>query len=294
MDRQEFGALIAALREELGWTQAQLAVGADELTPAISNIERGLRKHFEPGLLFRLANALQLTMHERREFYLAASGLDEGNSTDGEANSGFDDWRMVERLLDLVGSVQLPSFLTDVYSDIIAMNPAFMALFQLRPEQAEQLAAVPGGSNSIHIMYGADMPVRQIVSDKWEQMALAGMQAFRQANLRFRATPYFKHLMVHFRNPRLHPGFERHWRLSGILGEGNYAPVDPFYFRHAEYGWLNYYVSRLATPTSHGELFLRQYLPADEPTAQVFSQLFQREAGRAYRWASWPEKPMLY
>jgi len=297
MDRREFGALITALREDLGWAQAQLALAADELPPAISNIERGLRKHFEPGLLFRLANALQLTMLERRELFLAASGLDEGEGgraePDGAGGHHFDASETVEGLQDLVGRLQLPAHLTDIYSDIIVANAAFFALFQLHPEQAAELAGIPGGTNAIHIIYGAGMPFRRLVAAKWEQMALDGMQAFRRANLRYRATPYFKYLMVHFRNPRVYPSFERHWRLSGSSEEDRYASVIPFEYRHVDYGWLKYLVSRSVMLTPYGELFLRQYLPADEPTAQVFFQLVQRDEQRAYRWSSWPEKTMF-
>jgi transcriptional regulator with XRE-family HTH domain len=297
MDRREFGTLITALREDLGWTQAQLALAADELPPAISNIERGLRKHFEPGLLFRLSNALQLTMLERREFFLAASGLDEEDGDraqpSGAGDVHFDARETIERLQDLVGRLQLPAHLTDVYSDIITANAAFFALFELRPEQAAELSGIPGGTSAIHIIYGAGMPFRRLVAAKWEQMALSGMQAFRQANLRYRATPYFKYLMVHFRNPRIYPSFERHWRLSGSSEEDRYTSAIPFEFRHADYGWLKYLVSRSVTSTPHGNLFLRQYLPADEPTAQLFLQLVQREEHRAYRWSSWPEKTMI-
>jgi transcriptional regulator with XRE-family HTH domain len=42
MDREEFGELIAALREELGWTQAQLAerAGVDTPTTALSSVDQ--------------------------------------------------------------------------------------------------------------------------------------------------------------------------------------------------------------------------------------------------------------
>ena len=61
MNRRDFGELIAALRQDLGWTQFQLAEYSCQDVAVISQIERGVKKHFEPELLFCLANALQLT-----------------------------------------------------------------------------------------------------------------------------------------------------------------------------------------------------------------------------------------
>jgi len=77
MRRKEFGELVAALRQDLGWTQFQLAEYANVDVAVISQTERGVKKFFEPQLLFQLGNVFQLTTMERREFLLAASGLDQ-------------------------------------------------------------------------------------------------------------------------------------------------------------------------------------------------------------------------
>ena len=75
MDKKAFGKLLAVLRDEVHWTQADLAEMVEVETGVISNLERGTKKNLEPELLFRLANALGLTTLERREFFLAASGF---------------------------------------------------------------------------------------------------------------------------------------------------------------------------------------------------------------------------
>ena len=62
MKRKEFGQLLATLRQDLDWTQFELAEYADVDEAIISQIERGVKKHFEPNLLYCLANALQLTL----------------------------------------------------------------------------------------------------------------------------------------------------------------------------------------------------------------------------------------
>ena len=76
MNRKQFGELVATLRQDLGLTQFELAEYSELDDAVISQIERGVKKHFEPDLLFQLVNAFQLTTLERREFLLAASGLE--------------------------------------------------------------------------------------------------------------------------------------------------------------------------------------------------------------------------
>ena len=53
MNRKEFGQLLAALRQDLDWTQFHLSEYADIDEAVISQIERGVKKFFEPELLFQ-------------------------------------------------------------------------------------------------------------------------------------------------------------------------------------------------------------------------------------------------
>ena len=73
MNRKDFGELLSTLRQDLDWTQFNLSEYANVDEAVISQIERGVKKFFEPELLFNLANALQLTTLERREFFLASA-----------------------------------------------------------------------------------------------------------------------------------------------------------------------------------------------------------------------------
>ena len=61
MNRKEFGQLLSTLRQDMGWTQFQLAEYAQVDEAVVSQMERGVKKYFEPEILFQLANALQLT-----------------------------------------------------------------------------------------------------------------------------------------------------------------------------------------------------------------------------------------
>src|SRR5918996_682128 len=146
MKRKEFGELIAALRQDLGWTQFQLAEYTEVDVAVISQMERGVKKFFEPPLLFQLANTFQLTTLERREFLLAASGLDQKELVRQPSASTLTDVfnvrKTLDKMIELTGQVRLPAFLWDVYGDIIAANNIIISLFTVPPEYVEKVSQI--------------------------------------------------------------------------------------------------------------------------------------------------------
>lgn len=296
MNRKEFGELVAALRQDLGWTQFQLAEYSNLDDAVISQIERGVKKYFEPELLFQLANAFQLTTLERQEFVLAASGLDEKEivrqPAANIATDVFDAKKILERMITLTAEIRVPAFVGDVYSDVIAANNIMLAFYNVPPSMMESAASIPGGYNSIRVNFGRDLVGRRQVTDNWDQYALNSMRAFRENSLRFRAKPYFKYLMKIFRNPAEYPFFDRYWKLVSSLEQDKDVKIDHFSYHHSEFGPLKYIASMTIAVTSFGNLFLVQNLPLDEHTDDVFAQLKQRAGSGVVRFAPWPEKPM--
>ena len=152
MNRKEFGELLATLRQDLDLTQFKLSEYADVDEAVISQIERGVKKFFEPDLLFKLANALQLTTLERREFFLAASGLDQKQIvrqvSAAMATDVFNVRRVLDKMIELTGQVRLPAYLCDVYSDVIAANHIVLSFFRVPPAFVEEGRNIPGGYNT--------------------------------------------------------------------------------------------------------------------------------------------------
>ena len=293
MNRKEFGGLVASLREELGWTQGDfgLALGLEE--SAVSVIERGVRRHYEPDLLFRLANALQLTTLERREFLLAASGVDEDapcmRGAEGpEALRNAED--KIRDFTGLLGRLHFPCFLVDVYGEIIAGNAAAIDLFHAPLEHLAEIAAAPGGLTLVHLLYDESLGLRRALGEHWEPLAIAVICDFRAATLRYRAQPYFKQLLRRFRNPRLYPAFDRFWRRSATMDEDRFSTLTYLSYPDAVHGQLSYCVSTLEMATAYGGLYLNQCLAMDQGTADSFSRIIERVGAQAYRFASWPEK----
>jgi transcriptional regulator with XRE-family HTH domain len=296
MNREDFGQLVAALRQDLGWTQFKLAMLAEVDEPVISQVERGVKQFVGAELLFSLANALQLTTLERREFLIAASGLDERRMVRQAAanvkTDVFDHRKLLERLVQLTGAIRLPAFLVDVYGDIIAANMAMIAFYEIPPAMMASAAQIPGGFNIVRVNFGRDLVGRNRITQNWEGYALNAMRALRVNSLRYRARPYFKYLMKAFRNPVEFPFFERFWNLVTSTEQDKDTNVDVFSYAHPDLGELNYIASSTNAVTSYGELFLVQNIPLDDRTSEVFAALLQKGGAGVIRFASWPEKSM--
>ena len=294
MNRKEFGELTSALRQDLDWTQFQLAEYANADEAVVSQIERGVKKHFEPELLFQLANAFQLTTLERREFFLAASGLDQKQivrQISAATNTDvFNARKVLDKLIELTGLVRLPAFLCDVYSDVIAANQIVLSFFTVPPSFVEEAEHLPGGYNTARFNFGKDLIARSHIMANWDNYALNSMRAFRENSLRYRAKPYFKYLMKTFRNPIEYPLFDRYWKMVSSVEQDKESNTDYFSFQHDEFGEIKYISSSTVTITSFGELFLVQYLPLDAHTSQIFESLTQRAGPGVVQFASWPLK----
>ncbi|HLE91754.1 MAG TPA: helix-turn-helix domain-containing protein [Anaerolineales bacterium] len=294
MNRKEFGQLLSTLRQDMGWTQFQLAEYAQVDEAVVSQMERGVKKYFEPELLFQLANALQLTTLERREFFLAVSGLEQKQMvrqpTAAMATDVFNVREILDKMIALTGQVRLPAFLCDVYGDVIAANKIIWLFFKIPPALLEDADRVPGGYNTTRFNFGKDLMARSHIVDNWENYALNSMSAFRENSLRYRAKPYFKYLIKIFRNPIEYPLFDRYWKMVSSVEQDNAANMDYFSYHHAEFGEIKYISSSTISITSFGELFLIQYLPLDGHTSQVFEQLAQQAGHGAIHFAPWPVK----
>jgi transcriptional regulator with XRE-family HTH domain len=294
MKRKDFGELVAALRQDLGWTQSLLAEYADIDDAVVSQIERGVKKHFEPHLLFQLANAFQLTTLERREFLLAASGLDQKEMVRQPSAATLTDVfsvrKTLDKMIELTGQVRLPAFLWDVYGDIIAANNIIISFFRVPPEYVERAGQIPAGYNIARFSFGKDLVARSQVIGNWDQFALNAMRAFRENSLRYRAQPHFKYLMKIFRNQNEYPFFERYWKMVSSTEQDKEVNTDFYSYQHSEFGEVKYMSSSIVSITSFGELLLVQYLPLDARTSQIFEQLAQQAGQGVKTFASWPEK----
>jgi len=296
MNRHEFGKLVAALRQDLEWTQSQLAEYGGFDIAVISQIERGVKKTLEPELLVKLANAFQLTTLERRQFLFAATGVGDEHTlrqpSAALATDTIKSDKVLEKMIDLLERLPVPAFLDDVYSDVVAANLIAQAFMQVPQEMLTNAGDIPGGYNTIRLVFGKEMAVRSHIVGNWDEYARTGMWTFRANSLPYRAHPYFKYLLKAFRNPVEYPLFDRYWRVVSSVEMDKEADYQEFSYEHDTMGHLNYIASFITALTRYGDLILVQYLPVSDRTKAIFDQLLAENGHGVLRLAPWPDKRM--
>lgn len=309
MNRKEFGRLVQALRREHKddqdncWTQKDLARAAGLLTrealaetagpskasgsetgaAIIGKIERGERAMLDEDMLLRLADALELTSMERREFFLAASGVDSQHVARKNSKPG----ASLDDLLHMMEGLQLPAFIDDCYSDLVATNDSIRAFLGIGTDFVANAMRHPIGTNVMHLIFSPESGFRGTVSTQWDDVATRNMQFFRKTTLRYRSTPYFVHLHNELRKNRMYRKF---WAEAHLDENDNYAEIEFYDYRHPVFGAVRYLATISSTVTRHGELFFTCYVPTNPHTAQVFADLAKDAGTGVHRWGDWPKK----
>jgi transcriptional regulator with XRE-family HTH domain len=295
MNKKDFGRLTAALRQDLNLTQFALAEKADVTVAVVSQIERGVKQNLEADLVARLAGALDLNINERRQFFLAASGLDEydfgGEAFRSQAARIKKSLEVFEKLLVLLGKLRAPAYILDVFGESVAANASALAFYQITPAMIEEAPGIPGGYNSLRLLFGSILS--SVVTTEYNQYLLNSVRSVREISLRYRAHPYFRYLINEFRDPKKYPGFERYWRHSALLEDDKDIDIDLFEFVHAIHGEMKFLTHAIMPNTPHGELRLIYSIPLDGDTRNVFEQIVSKVGAQAYRFAPWPEKKMV-
>ncbi len=294
MQRDDFGKIVASLREDLGLTQPQMADLAGIPFHVLSHIERGKKSNLSPEILVALADVLQLTTCERRQFFLAASGVginemvrpDLPHTSSDTANPE----KELAKLQNVANQLQVPAFVIDPFYDFVMVNRPMLALFKVNQPLIDYLASVPRGFNSIHLTFGKGLFAQSQMDWNWDEYAFNTMRGFRENSLRYRHHPYFQYLMQCFRNPEEYPFFERFWRMAASTQEDKEANWDFLEYNGKGHGHLHYIADTTIFTTAFGDLYFIKYFPLNPNTGKVFTEIAAEYGTQMLRFASWPEK----
>jgi len=297
MNRKEFGHLIAALRKEHfdedgnRMTQAKLAGLAqqrDPLSPLneiiIGKIERGERAMLDDQTLLSLADTLELTMGERREFFLAATGLDIEQIYATETDTG----EILHSVIQMLTDIQLPALLVDSYLDVIAANAILVKMYDTNQIDLLSRASQPAGLNLLSIIFSADFePQRKLMTQRqWNNFAIGNVIYFRRVTLPYRMTDYFASLFAQLRRNR-----EFRWFWEQVFYEEKRHFVGGESFKMGTPGSrFNYLTAPLTTLTPYGNLEIITHIPRNAETAAAFNQMAAAAPSVIQQLSSWPEK----
>jgi len=280
----EFGALVTCLREDLRWTQAELAGRAELELALVNEVEAGRRKGAMDGdTLLRLADGLLLTSMERREFMLAASGVTDREFLRpdiGSSERRFDIASFLKGLGESVAILRLPAFVTDAYCDILLANRAAIGFYNPPPSMMEEAGRMMGGFNQINYVFHRDSNFPNLVKEEeLDRLALANIRHFRTRTLRFRHKSYCAALIKHFLNRRKYPYFERYWRMVAFEVEDDHSLRVGIPWAEDSNAFVE--TESLLALTPHGELYLHQLTPLNSASLKKMASLI-KEFGAGY------------
>ena len=297
MGPKQFGKLIAALRREQRdeqnheCTQACLAklVGVSE--QIIGKIERGEKVTYEADLLVNLANAFRLSSRERKEFFLAAVGLDERDIP----RPAHTPEQILNSLIAIMTTTVLPALIVDAYDDVVAINSFARTLFDFTDELQREAPHLVGGFNIMRVVFSKKSKYRDaLAKEQRERCITQNLQFFKTITLPHRASPYFAYLLKGFRKDKDMSLFNAYYAES-MHGDSEdfYIEDEVLIFNHEKLGRIRCYSPSMEAVTAAGALYLLIYIPADLQTLRVFSQLAEacRCGTGVVRLAGWPHKP---
>lgn len=298
MNRREFGQLIAALRkehmDEAGnrLTQAKLAELAqaqDPQTPLneviLGKIERGERATLDDQTLLSLAETLKLTTGERREFFLAATGLYDEQIFQHHDSAD----ETLAKAVQMLQDIQLPAVLLDSYLDIIAANNMVLDLYNAIDVNIQNRLGQPAGLNLLNIIFSADFdPQRKLMSRQaWHNFAVGNVIYFRRITLRQRMTDYFADLYAILRRNR---EFRWYWEQVFYEEKRNFVGGESFQMGSGGDERYRYLTAPLTLLTAYGNLEIITHIPRNLETAEAFLRMAQTSPPRVHQLSSWPEK----
>jgi transcriptional regulator with XRE-family HTH domain len=293
MNHQEFGALVKSLRDDIRWSQAELAERCEVRQPLIDRIERGeYRSLLDDDVLVKLATGLQLTSLERREFLIAASGISEMEMMRPEIGGKSIQFDIKSYLSDVgsyISRITLPVFVTDSFCDILLANRCAVAFYEPPEALMAQAGKAVGSYNQVHYVFHRDSNFRELSGEwDWDRLAMVNVRHFRRRTLRFRSKSYYSALIKQLMNTRNYPYFERYWRKVVFEIQDDYSlpvvkPKDASETAFVE-------TESLLALTPYGDLYMHQLLPLNKSTERRFRSLLQKVGSGYQAFAPMPDQ----
>lgn len=295
MKSKDFGKLIVAVRKQRTdedgkvLTQVKLAQEINLSKEIVGSIERGGKANLNSDILLALAKALELTNAERKEFFIAASGIENESIPQDDPPEV-----VLGELLRIMEQIHLPSFIMDSFGDIVAINPAALKMYNtdlsVFQDSHVKPAIRPVKWSTMRFVFSPEFDSqRKMMGESWLQFAHSTMAIFRARSFRYRAHPYFRYIF-----PKLNKEFRlfrSYWQVAPFQEYKQFADNTFLSMRYPGVGAIHTVSSSITAITMHGELLLYSFIPLSLETAEAFLGIIKQEGTRAQLVAPWPDKP---
>jgi hypothetical protein len=283
MNRKEFGELVAALRKEHSdfvgndlrqWSARTLAERASLPIGTVEAIEQGVLRKIDSEILIKLADALELTTMERKEFFLASIGLE------ADAYAPKIDPFDLHCFLQTVWHIPLPAFISDNYGDFVAANHCIIRFLDIPQDfivrSFNARGSDPAALNFMRVICSPASGYRTTLGDGWDANIVRNMLFFRRITFRYRSTDRFRNLWKALMKDRT---FKTYWKDVQYREDANDSDLELYSYRHARLKQRVKYIAAVnQLITNDGERYMTTYIPANEAIAKIFEQT-AREAG---------------
>lgn len=292
MEKAVFGRLVQVLRKEHRdeqgkmWTQKLLSQKTKLSKRTIERIEKGSLQHLDSDIVVQLADALELTTMERKEFFLAAMGMNSSRL----ASFKSDHRQIFAGLEDILQVINLPAFVNDVFGDVVLVNLPLIKLLVVPEQWLSQPIDSPVQDNIMRTVFAPDSPFRSLLGEEWPTVAQLNMQFFRGISLRYRLHPHFQRLLAELLR---FSTFKRHWEQAHLEENDLIADNILYEYDHPTFGHLAYMANISTSVTSKGELYSVIYIPMDQQTAHIFQGIVQEFGNHVIKGAAWPKDDHL-
>jgi len=304
MNRVDFGKLVASLRKEhedeegAPWTQEKLAQEANLAADAllfnediVSSVERGIR-NLDRQTLLAFATALQLTSNERKEFFLAASGIDAKEIARPDDHPEI----IFSQFIDRVRELYAPAFLVDAYCNVLAVNYVLLELLEFPSARGFPLQiGQPYEYNMLRFFFSDEVSshFQKIMPESFPDIAYHSVNVFRSFSLAYRSTKYFQGLLNELRKHHL---FRRYW--SEIYFRENDRQFNRLinanlHVTSQKWGPLSLFFTTRTEFTTAGDLHLGVFVPADQKTSSACEKVYQIGSPTVFNLTPWPNEDNL-
>lgn len=296
MNRKDFGKLIRALRREHRnedyrvWTQDKLAHKAGLSKRTIERLETGTLVKLDSKLLLNLAEALELTSGERREFFLAASGVEHYQMAKRDVVPE----DVLAEVIDRAQETYLPAYIIDSYCNVIASNSATLHLLDLEAAglTINQMIHKPFGLNMLQFVFSptAVSFYRKLMGRYWHNYAYQNMMIFRTLSLQYRSTTYFRNLLAQLMQYKY---FKRYWRELYWEEQDHLFDNEHIRLNSRRWGSLVYFSTSYIALTTSVNLYFCVYVPITSNTAECFNELLKQFGASMHQFMRWPPDDYL-
>jgi transcriptional regulator with XRE-family HTH domain len=262
----DFGALIAELRQKRGLSQGQLARAARLSRTYVYHLETGQRTAPSARVARSLARALEVHGADRQRLGAAFAALTGEQLEDESEQLDLFDQRELAALL--VHNTAFPAHSLDRLWHIPSWNPPAKELFEL-----DEFVLASHSQNLLMVVFD---PAYRARFRPWETLARRMLADFKHNTRSLTYLPEYRSL---WRQLRAQPDFQR---IASTSDAGfAVAPSFVFHMRHSRLGPLALRTT-ITVFSGSSDHSIVTYVPGDQPTLEIFARNgWQRENGQA-------------